>query len=169
MNGNGSTERKGIADISMETQLLVRRLRDTKIGDLLTYEDLSKVARRPVGDSLRGPLTSARRKLLREERIAFVTIAGTGIRRATDEEKVAMGVDGMSRMRRQGRRSLRQIYSVENFDAMPPEVKVQHNVTATVLNLFVEVSGAKKQKQLTAAVEKQGNMLPLEASLEHLK
>lgn len=154
--------------VSIETKLIAERLAQATVGDIVTYEELSSLAKRDVQMN-RGPLHSALRQVLRN-RIVFACVAGVGFKRCNDIEKVTVvSYDHLRRMRAAARRSQRAAFAVEDFSSLPRDVQTQHNVQASIAGVVLQMASSNGQKKLRQAVETAGHELPIAATLETFK
>jgi len=71
--------------MAMETQLLIKRLKQTEEGDVIEWSELTKLISRDI-HLANGLLQTAKRVCARESQIAFETLMGTGIRRLPNNE-----------------------------------------------------------------------------------
>ena len=75
-------------EMSEDARLLSQFLLKAREGELLTYKSMSNIIGKPIA-SVRGALQTSRRHALREEGFVFGVERGVGIKRLTDDEKVA--------------------------------------------------------------------------------
>lgn len=75
-----------IPSISMETQMLVKRLAQAQEDDLIEWNELTRLIGKDVQLRANGLLQTAKRICAREKQIAFETISGKGIRRLFNNE-----------------------------------------------------------------------------------
>jgi hypothetical protein len=73
--------------LSIDTQLLIEKLRELNYGDSITYRLLSELIGRSVQTEAVHILDSAIRYLAREEQIFFSKVRGTGLQRMTESER----------------------------------------------------------------------------------
>lgn len=88
-----------------DARLLMQHLSKTTIGQVVTYEELSKIISRPV-DGANGSLRTALKRLLRDQGIVFGNVHGTGFKRLDDAEIVAEGGKATDVIRRRAKRSM---------------------------------------------------------------
>ncbi len=120
-----------IKDRKFETEALRRFLAQMKVGDVVTFHELSSIA----GTSIRStsaPFTSARRIVLHEDGIVLDNLRGVGYRRASDEALATSVSDkDLRKSRRHSVRALKKMSCVEDFGAMPLQAQIAHTIKAS--------------------------------------
>lgn len=150
-------------DMSVDTGIVVDRLRAAKTGELVAYADLAALIGRDVTGRARYVLTSARRALLREG-IAFGAVTGKGLQRLDDEGKVGTIADGIGRIRHTAAKTARVLASVENYAALPQPLQARHNMGLSVCGAVKLMTSAPRMKQLQEVVaDKRAAMAAREA------
>lgn len=152
--------------MSLDTQMLYERLEKAQIGDLINYEELSAIIGSDVQIKGRGSLQSARKMAMRDKGMVFESVRDIGIKRLADAEIVRSGQAYISRIRRHARRGMRVLVSVQNFEALPNDLKIRHNATASMLGAVAQFSGSAAQKRIEGAVEAAGNKISYAKTLE---
>ena len=133
-NGNGHDMRKrAIPERSVDSDILYHELLKVAVGEVVTYEDLSKRIGRDVTQDARGNLTTARRAALSIDRALFAPVRSVGLKRLDDTGKLDAGESQLQRVRKASQQGRRVLASVLEFDALPNAEKVRHNATASVL------------------------------------
>jgi len=161
-----SEERKTIAEMSIETSLLVERLKQSAVGDVVTYAEMSTLVGRNVQGDGYSAMASARRICQREERMVFEVIRNEGLKRLNDSGIVATGGVNLKRLGRQARRGVKTLACVTDFDALPPDQQVEHNMTMSMLGALAQMVKPKQQEKLRLAVANAQQRLPLTKTLE---
>jgi hypothetical protein len=100
-------------EISEDARLLSQCLLKTGEGELLQYASLSKAIGKPV-ISVRGALQTARRHALREEGFVFGVVRGIGLKRLTDEEKVAATAAHRKYLRNKAGRAAKDLNTINH-------------------------------------------------------
>lgn len=151
-------------NVSIETSLLVKYFKDKEAGFVATYADLNSLIGRDIRQrQAYGYFSSARRILLRDHDMVLETVRGTGIRIATDGEKVNASGRDVGSARRALRRASRKLTAAD-YKALTDEQKRDYNVKAAhigALRLMAAPTAAKK-------IEKEGarDILPTAKVLE---
>jgi hypothetical protein len=153
--------------MSIDAKVLSEVLAKVHVGDIVTYDILSKSIGRDVRTIARGILDTARKKVLNDRQIVFGTVRGAGLRRLTDEETVDTGEQTLASVRGATRRGMRRITAVD-FDSLPNEKKILHNVYASLFGTLSHFSRAKSVKALSENASSQTGQLPVAKTLEIL-
>jgi hypothetical protein len=176
MKGNGSGKHRAIPEISIDARTLQKRLHDAHVnGDhgVITYKELSQLIGREVQAEARSVLMTARR---REEapiprggcEVVFGAVLRVGLRWLDDKGLVGTGRMALEHVHRTARRGARRLTFVTNFDGLPSDLKLQHNLHASVLAVLANRSGRRALKKLEAKIAPDG-VLPLAKCLEAMK
>jgi len=155
-----------IQRISVDADILYRRLAETSPGDVVTYDELSAEIGRDVQSEARGLLNTARNKALREDRAVFGVRRGVGLERLGDVGVVETATESRGRIRRMSRRAARRLSCVDDFDNLPQEKKTEHNVAVSMFGAIYVATSKKGTKRLTGAVESANAELSLAKTLE---
>lgn len=152
---------------SIETRELYDRLSKLAVGEMVTYEELSKLLGvKSVRASAAAALNYARHMAQRDHRIVTDAVWGVGIKRLSDSEAVAASSGTFSRIRRTAKRGIDRTTAVE-FDTLSNEDKIRHNAAVSGLGVLRYLSKPKEIKKLEAAVNaSQTGQLPIGRTLE---
>ena len=154
-----------IAEISVDTQLLVERLRKVGVGETISYAELTGTISRDVQGSARGNLYTARRTLQRDDNVVFGVVVGEGMKRLNDSEIVSTATSDRVGIRRRSRRAARRLACVQDFDSLPSEAKIRHQAAISLFGVISAIARNSETKRLEAAVEQAQNKLPVAATL----
>jgi hypothetical protein len=154
-----------IGQAGWETKVIYKRLREAKTGFIVTYQELSDLAKRDVQHSGRSALGSARYMALRDYGIVFGVVVNIGLKRLNDPEKVQGTQAHLNHIGRTAKRGLRVLTAVDDYNALSHELKVEHNVKASILGVFQHISSAPQVKRLEGKVKDAGEKLALEKTL----
>lgn len=160
--------RLAISEVSADTLALEHELLTVEVGDTVVYKQLSAVIGRNTQGNARGVLTSARRRVLRDHGALFESVIGTGLKRLDDVGKVQAAAAVLPKMRRLAKRGRQKAASVDNFEALPNELKVSHNVTMAMLGAIDYAARPSTTKKLEACIGTSG-ALPTVAMLDAIK
>ena len=153
--------------ISIETTLLIERIKHMKVGDLLTYQELSQLIGQDVQEAAAHILQSARRICQREYQVVTDAERNVGIKRASDIELTNSGLQIFSRMRRAARRGVGRVMSVNNWDALPDAEKGRRNATVSALRMMEMMGRPKSIDRIAGAVNTEmTGQLPVAKTLE---
>ena len=156
---------KPAPSLSVDTKILTDRLAQCSIGDIVAYEELTKLIGRDVCTIARSNLTQAVRRMLRDG-IVFGTIRGVGIKRLTDEEIVGVGPQTISKFRRASRRASAKLANVQDFNGLPQAVKTTHHMSLSVLGVLTYLTKPSNVRKLETRIETAQQALPLQRTLE---
>jgi hypothetical protein len=154
-----------IASLSAEASLLIDRLRNLEVNEVVGYNDLSKIVGAKVDGSY-GPLIRAKVRVLHDDGIVIDTVCKVGVKRLADDD-VVLGVAerDRDRIRRTARRGL-QKQEVVKYDRLSNENKLRWNANVSYQGIVASMSTARQMKKLEAAVGKVDSRLSLADTLE---
>lgn len=136
---------------SADTKIIESVLAETKIGDVITYETLSKAIGRDVRTFAFSSLRSARHGLLQSKNYVFGVQANVGLIRLDDDQIVDSTEDDRKRMQRAAKRSLKKL-GVVVYDNLSEEKKRQHVVASATMGALSMFSGKNAQKKIESKV-----------------
>lgn len=160
-------QRKGIGECSIVTQLLYQRLTEMKIEEIVDYDEFSEIA----GLSMRDPtnqsfLRSARRKVLRENKIATDVVRGKGIKRLDDEGIVSSLYSDTKKLHRSSKRATRKVTAIEDYDKLSYAAKIKHNSSLALLSAVAVMTQSKSIKRIEQKAEQSAKRLTLAETIE---
>ena len=135
-----------IHEKSNDTKVIESVLAEAKVGDLITYEEISKAIGRDVRLFAMPSLGSARRILLNERKFVFGVEKNIGYRRLNDSEIVDASVSDRQKIKRAANRSIKKL-SVVAFEVLTGEQKRQHTAASAqfgAIAMFASKSATKK-------------------------
>ena len=150
---------------SAETQAVVKRLLNTQVGDIVTWDEIGKTANTGSMLAIRSASASARRILLRENAYVFSAVHGIGIKRLDDSEIVDLGRARVTHVRRYTRKT-KGILSSFDITKLTPEKKteallLQAQTGAIELSSSLATSNKLEQKILQGSQLQVGDILSL--------
>lgn len=154
-----------IFEMSIDSQTILKRLSEAEIGEVISYSDMNKLIGRSVQAEAHYCLQTAMRNMLSDGKV-FAVVRGEGVRRLADAEIVGVGEYALAHMRRTARRAGRKLLAVEDFDALPNEIKIRHNAIASVLGAIEHFSHPLRVKRIEGKVAQAQARLPLKKTLE---
>lgn len=163
------TKKRAIPELSIDTQTLERLLATIPVGGFISYSALSAAIGRNVQVGARGNLNSARRRLLRSERILFEPVLNEGLKRLDDRGKVSTGRSHIRRAHNQAKMAYQKTVSVDHFDAMPNELKVEHNIVLAQAGALKSMTSERSRRQLETSITETKAHLSLRESLQLMK
>lgn len=135
-----------MAQLSIDTQLLIQRLDKCAVGDVVEYQELTNAVGRNIQTKARSNLDTARRHL-RLRGKWFGCVKNVGIKRLTDQELPGVLPDGRKRVNRMARKYMQVSACFESFDQLPDDVKqnvLGHQSIFGVILLFTRRESMKK-------------------------
>jgi hypothetical protein len=159
-----NTTKKGIQAKSADTSIIENRFRNTQPGDVVTYDELSKLLGRSVIEFGRGNVAAARRTLIKES-IFFDCVAKEGYRRLNNEEAVSASEHYRSRSRKAARRGMVHLQHVP-FEGLTEEAKRKHLLVSAQLGAIDLFSSSSAAKKLESAVKDTSHKLAIGETLK---
>ncbi len=161
------TTKRAIPELSVDTQILVKRLMSLPIGEMILYEELSALIGRDIRQQpVRGLLRSARHIVLRDEQIVTEAVRGEGLKRLDDVGIAQLGDQHIARTRRACRRTAMKLVCVQKFEALSDELKAKHNTAMGVIAVLSAATRPQFVKRLEGKIAEQ---LPLAKMLDAIK
>ena len=142
---------KGIQAKSADTLIVENQLRTTRPGDVIQYDELSKLLGRDVRTFCLGSVQTARKALIHES-IFFDTIPNEGYKRLTDEEACLSASHYIARAKSASHRGLTHLQNVQ-FEKLTDEGKRHHLTASAQLGAINMFAAGKAQKKISAAVD----------------
>lgn len=143
---------KTIPEKSTDTLTIEACLRELAIGEVVTYDQLSEKLGRDVRQHCTGNLQTARRTVLKEDKIITEVVRGEGIKRIDDATCVSTAPTVFKRMRGLANRQSDRLKAVE-FNALDEESKRKHLVVSAQLGAIHLMSTSNSTKKIEAKVE----------------
>lgn len=148
---------------SSDTRFIIQKLREVEIGEIISYTILADAIAKGVSD-LKGPMSSARRVLLREENMVFEAITGVGLRRLSDTQIVGTATRTARHIRRTARRAVQTLSAVSDFSKLDRNDQMRHSAAASVFGAVAEMTTERGITRLQQKIEDKA--LPFAATLE---
>lgn len=154
-----------IPELSVDAQVLARRLETAKPGEVISYAELSGLIKRNVQREAASCLASARRVLQRDHRAVFAAVIKAGLKRLDSVGIVGSGEAGICKMHRQARRTAR-VLGCADYNALTNADKIRFNTTSSLLGAMELATKPVRVKALAAAVESAADKLPTASVLQ---
>ncbi len=137
---------------SQDTLIVENALSQLKVGESISYDDLTTKLGRDCRQFCRGSLRTAV-KALAERRMFFDVIRGEGLVRVAPEDAVHLfGTHNVTRVRRAAARGLKQLSAVD-FSELSEEAKTEHMSSSTVLGVLHLFSKPPAVKKISSYVQ----------------
>lgn len=144
-------QKKGIQAKSADTLIIENRLRETKPGDIVTYDELSKLLGRDVRAFCQANVRTARHTL-EAESIFFDCVRSEGLKRLTSNEAAFASDSHRERISSAARRGLRHLRYVP-FDELEDEAKRKHLTMSAQFGAIQLFGSSKATKKIESAVK----------------
>lgn len=151
-------------EISADTRLVLQRLREVTVGELVTYRELGAAISKDLSGAS-GCLHRAREKLVRNEQIVFSVVRNVGLRRLNDRDIVAATAGDVGAIRRHAKRAVRKVTSISDFAALPSADQLRHTAALSIFAAVAEVSSEKGLKRVEKAAQGRSGELPIAQTL----
>lgn len=152
--------KKSIGMASADAVTLARAMREIKVGEVVTYQQLSQTIARNVTREAQAALHTARGIVQREDRMVFDAVRGVGLKRLNDEEIVDLSDKARDHIRRTSRRTAKKLTCVD-YDGMSRDKQVKHNTALSMLGVFMAMATEKSTRRLSEQVQIAGTDLPV--------
>src|SRR5574337_886531 len=132
-NGNG---KRTIGEMGLDARILLKRMLEPKVGDKVTYKELSELIARDCAPGSEGYacLFSARRAAERDG-IVFDVVRKSGLVRLDDGGIVKSASGFMEHIHRTARKASRRLTRVSDYNSLPNDQKIQHNMKLSLLQV----------------------------------
>jgi len=157
-----------VKQCSIDSQTLIKELRKLNVGEIMTYKSMSESIGRDVLQR-RHVISTARNRLLNDEKIVFGTVAGIGIKRLGDNEMVGVSATSIKTIRRA---SLRGLKVAACADEENLSVDQRKSLMATISHLGVlrHASSPTAHKKIEqSVVQNNTGLIPEGIALDVLK
>lgn len=158
--------KKTIAELSVDTQLIIKRLKQAAVGDTITYQELTTLVGGNIQGNKRYLLQSARGHVLRNEHMVFDCIEDVGVKRISDSEIVeTVPNHTMTRIRRTAKRGVRKLACAE-YELLSGDEKTRFNAGASLLGAIAQLSKPTSLELIGPKIMEAQDKLPLAKTLE---
>ena len=134
-------------ELSADTKVLRSVLEESKVGDVVTYAEMSKAIGRDVRAFAMGAINSARRILLNEQQYVFECIPKVGYKRLDDRSIVKSMERDRRHISKYSGRSLKKLECVA-FDGLTKDEQKSHTVAAAQFGVLRMMSNATATKRI---------------------
>lgn len=146
-------------EVSADARTLSHILSSAAVGDVVSYDSMTKAVARDVRSDARGALESARRIVLKERSMVFDAVRGVGLKRLTDAEIVELPARARAHIRRTARKTVKALVCVQ-YAELTKEAQVKHNTAISMMGVIGELAAEKSTLRLQSKVEAAGVELP---------
>lgn len=146
------SKRMTIPEVGIETGLIYERIKESSVGEVVTYRELSELIDRDVQYEARSCLYTAQKRAMREDRMVFEVVRNVGIKRLDDSGIVGTGAVSIKRMRRAAHTGIKKLSCIENYDSLSDEEKTRHNTDMSILGAFKMIAKPSNIKRVESKV-----------------
>ncbi|MHA1962750.1 MAG: hypothetical protein ACW99U_21385 [Candidatus Thorarchaeota archaeon] len=159
--------RKSIPELSVDTQVLIRRLAKVGIDETIEYKELSAEIRRDVQQEARGNLFTARHRLQVDEGMVFGAVFGVGLKRLDDTGILQTGMSDVKRIRNVSVRAGKRL-SIVDPESLNDADQREHLLLLSQFGVLAHVGKERTQRKLAEKI-KPGNLMPASEMLEKIR
>lgn len=159
---------KAIPERSAETELLLKRLKKLKAGEVVPYDELNTLIDGDVQGKQYGLLGSARRAAISEDQIVTECVRKVGVKRMDNDGILTIGPQSRKRIHRIAKRTAKKT-ACADYDSYNTEQKLQWNLEMSAATAIAEVTKERSMQKLKSAVSMSQERLPLNKTLEAFK
>lgn len=135
---------------------------------MVEYGELSRLISGDVQGKHRYLLETARRVLVKEDRIVVECVFGKGVKRLENDAIPALGDLARGRISRLSKRTARKL-ACADYEKLSKEQRLEWNTHMSLMGVLASVTKPQKVLQLKAAVSAMEDRLPLNKTLELFK
>ncbi len=143
---------KAIPELSVDTQVLERRLLTLDVGAVASYAELSALIQRNVQNGARHVLASAVRRLLSEHGRVIACVRNEGVKRLDDLGIVSTGASAIKHIHRASKKATKKLAAVQDYEQLPKEVQARVNVQRAMLGVLAQTTREPQLKRLETKV-----------------
>lgn len=155
---------KPLFQMSADSRLLYQRMKAVEIGETVPLGDLEGAVSRPMAE-IRGAISTARRRLLRDDGMVFISVPGVGYLRCTDEHIVDGAVADTVALRRKAGVAAEKLTKVRDFAALTPAKQIEHTTRLSVLSAIASLTKEPAIERVRKAAQGRATELPLAETL----
>lgn len=141
-----TTDRKPIATISLEAQLIRKRLESCEIGDVVTHAEIKEITKREIIDC-RGAFYTASRQLFNERGWLFESVRGVGYKRLNGAEKLDSAEAKRKHISRTAKKGMKIMASVDSSQ-LDPQERTRHYALSSGLGAIALATSKKSLRLL---------------------
>lgn len=155
------SEKRAMFKRSVETDILIRLLKQAKVGEVVPYDALDAalgISARPGGPGY-GASISARNILLSEDQVLFVCVPKVGLKRCMPAEFVNRAQELMMRANRQTSKAVRVVSAIDSAE-LDADAAKELAVITTQIGLVKAILRAEGKKTITKQIGVDNKPLP---------
>ena len=155
-----------IKDMAPETRIILTRLRAMKIGDFVSYDELSQISGKVIaGETFN--LATARKSLLKSDHMVFEVVRKSGLKRLNDNELATTASDKfVDKSRRHAKRSAQKMACIENYGQLSPAAQLAHTIKISFFGAIAYMARKGQLERASQAVSGRSGELPINETLK---
>ena len=150
---------------SADTKILISVLGEAAVGQIITYEQMSKAIGRDVRQFAFNAMRSARLALLRDKQYVFGVETRVGLKRLDDSQIVDASESDRRRLKRTANRAISKL-AVVKYEALSDEKKKQHTVASAQMGAIAMFSGKSASNKIASNVNASKEQLAIGETLK---
>lgn len=156
---------KTIPELSVDAQVLAKRLEQLKVDETVSYAELTALIKRDVRNGARHVLATARRIVLRDRKMVFECVCKLGVKRLNDSDIASIHEHSIRHIHKTARNTSRKQLCAD-YEKLTNEEKVKLNSGLSFMGALSIMTTRPKIKQLENRVSEEHGKLPLAKTLE---
>lgn len=141
--------------------MLMPRLLAAKVGELITYAELSKLLGEDVQTKGKSALRTARHKIRRSDRITFHVQPDVGIFRPTDEQIADRMKDLRHVIKRKAKSTLLESACILKIEALTQEQQTKVHMEQLICSMVIDATSSKSAKAIEKKIATTGKTLSI--------
>jgi len=162
-------EKRAIPELSVDTQVLERLLMTIDVGGVISYHMMTAAIGRDVQADGRHIMDSARERVRRLNQAVFEPVTDVGLKRLDDIGIIGLGPMTRHRIERMARKGRAKLACVQDFDALPNAMKIEHNTSMAQLGAVQHFSSERTAKKLSTNLTTPQKDMPLRQCLKAME
>jgi hypothetical protein len=164
IESNDKTKVVGITHAN--TLLLIKRLREAEVGDIIEYAELSKIIGMDVQSLGDGYLRTARDTLLRDNERFFGVVRGLGVMRCDSKQTNAIASSYRRKIRKAARKAQVILIKGVKYDDLNTDEQREHNVNLSVYGALQQFTKESNVAKVASLVSEENARLSIQQTLQ---
>lgn len=146
------------------TDILYARLRQARVGEVVTYRELGAAIGADVQNGARGHLLTARRLAMKTDGYVFDVVTNQGLVRLSADQTVATASRDLRSIHRRARRMLETQSTVDAAE-LDNAARVKFSATLSLAGALLQASTPTAMKKIEGRVQEKNDRLSLPETL----
>ena len=161
----GNHEKKTIPELSFETGVLTERIGRMTPGELVEYDEFSKICGRNVRTVAASSMQSARRRAITIHEVCCECVRTVGYRRLIGNDLVSAQSAGTKRIHNEAKRRVKKL-KIVRFDELDATSKNTMNALLSVYGVISHATKTKSFAMLENKIADSAEPLPIGRTME---